>query len=303
MGEYRGPAPRARGARRPRARPRRRVLVARRRRAAPLGRRTRRPTAAPAGGRPPIVPVARRPTAAAPGLLRPAARRAARAAGPASARGSVGPGRRRPLRGAERRLGRRHARSAPPPSTPASRAARHSKDSGPAAYPSIVYGCNHGNCTRGAAFPRPISDLGDVRSSWAVTTPERGDYNVVLRRLARPDPAPRRRQHRRRADDLAQAHRPGAAHRRRSAPRSRSAAPYWASGPGRTTARRSSPTSARSPTDHRARPPDHRLRPGRHPPGVVQPSWFLTNIQAGFEPWIGGDGLTTDAYALTRNGV
>ena len=37
--------------------------------------------------------------------------------------------------------------------------------------------------------------------------------------------------------------------------------------------------------------------------GVVEPSWFLTNVQAGFEPWIGGEGLSTDAFALTRNGV
>jgi hypothetical protein len=26
-------------------------------------------------------------------------------------------------------------------------------------------------------------------------------------------------------------------------------------------------------------------------------------VQAGFEPWIGGEGLSTDAFALTRNGV
>ena len=37
--------------------------------------------------------------------------------------------------------------------------------------------------------------------------------------------------------------------------------------------------------------------------GVVDPAWFLTNVQAGFEPWIGGEGLSTDAFALTRNGV
>lgn len=68
--------------------------------------------------------------------------------------------------------------------------ARHDKDSGPAAYPSIVVGCNYGTCTRDTPFPRPISDLGDVRSSWAVTVPERGDYNVAYDVWL--DPTPRR---------------------------------------------------------------------------------------------------------------
>ena len=57
--------------------------------------------------------------------------------------------------------------------------ANHNKSSGPASYPSIVFGCNYGNCTKGTPFPRPISDLGDLRTSWTTTTPDKGDYNVA----------------------------------------------------------------------------------------------------------------------------
>ena len=35
----------------------------------------------------------------------------------------------------------------------------------------------------------------------------------------------------------------------------------------------------------------------------MKPYWYLTNLQAGFEPWMGGKGLSTDAFNATRNGV
>lgn len=36
--------------------------------------------------------------------------------------------------------------------------------------------------------------------------------------------------------------------------------------------------------------------------GVVNRSWYLTSVQAGFEPWTGGTGLTTTSFSVTRNG-
>jgi hypothetical protein len=36
--------------------------------------------------------------------------------------------------------------------------------------------------------------------------------------------------------------------------------------------------------------------------GVVNRSWYLTSVQAGFEPWTGGTGLTTKSFSVTRNG-
>src|SRR5690349_6697345 len=42
--------------------------------------------------------------------------------------------------------------------------ADHHKENEPAAYPSIVWGCNYGNCTRDSPFPRPVSQLTGLKS-------------------------------------------------------------------------------------------------------------------------------------------
>ncbi|MBO3741293.1 GH12 family glycosyl hydrolase domain-containing protein [Actinoplanes flavus] len=36
--------------------------------------------------------------------------------------------------------------------------------------------------------------------------------------------------------------------------------------------------------------------------GAITSSWYLTSIQAGFEPWIGGAGLAVNSFAATVNG-
>jgi len=33
--------------------------------------------------------------------------------------------------------------------------------------------------------------------------------------------------------------------------------------------------------------------------GVVRPDWYLTSVQAGFEPWTGGAGMATTAFSVT----
>jgi len=33
--------------------------------------------------------------------------------------------------------------------------------------------------------------------------------------------------------------------------------------------------------------------------GVVRPDWYLTSVQAGFEPWTGGAGMATTAFSGT----
>jgi Glycosyl hydrolase family 12/Cellulose binding domain len=37
--------------------------------------------------------------------------------------------------------------------------------------------------------------------------------------------------------------------------------------------------------------------------GYAQRSWYLTSIQAGFEPWSGGAGLAVTSFSVTRNGT
>ncbi|MFD2357470.1 cellulose binding domain-containing protein [Nonomuraea ferruginea] len=36
--------------------------------------------------------------------------------------------------------------------------------------------------------------------------------------------------------------------------------------------------------------------------GYGQRSWYLTSVQAGFEPWVGGAGLAVNSFAVTTSG-
>ncbi len=36
--------------------------------------------------------------------------------------------------------------------------------------------------------------------------------------------------------------------------------------------------------------------------GKIDPNWYLTSVQAGFEPWIGGAGLAVNQFAFNVNG-
>ncbi len=180
--------------------------------------------------------------------------------------------------------------------------ADHDKDSGPAAYPSIVVGCNYGTCTRDTPFPRPISDLGDVRSSWAVTVPERGDYNVAYDVWL--DPTPRREGANTGAElmiwlDRTERVQPIGAERATV----RIGDASWAVWTGENHGTPVISYVREEHTDTVLDLPISDFVGDATRRGVVDPAWFVTNIQAGFEPWIGGEGLSTDAFALTRNGV
>ena len=180
--------------------------------------------------------------------------------------------------------------------------AQHNKDSGPAAYPSIVMGCNYGTCTRDSPFPRPVADLGDVRSSWAVTTPGRGDYNVAYDVWL--DPTPRREGANTGAElmiwlDRTDRVQPIGSQRATVEIGDAS----WAVWTGENNGTPVISYVREQPTSQVLDLPITDFVTDATRRGVVQPTWFVTNIQAGFEPWIGGAGLTTDAFALTRNGV
>ncbi len=58
--------------------------------------------------------------------------------------------------------------------------AAHNNTGGtPAAYPSIVRGCHWGACTSNSGMPIPVNQLSSVTSSWTVTTPTSGVWNVA----------------------------------------------------------------------------------------------------------------------------
>ncbi|MDL5156931.1 GH12 family glycosyl hydrolase domain-containing protein [Actinomycetospora termitidis] len=180
--------------------------------------------------------------------------------------------------------------------------ANHAKDSGPAAYPSIVWGCNHGTCTRGTPFPRPLSDLGDVRSSWAVSVPDRGRYNAAYDIWL--DPTPRRDGDNTGAELMIWTIRAGGidpiGSKRGSVDLGGADWDVWTGeNNGVPVISYVRKQSVRQVIDL---PITDFVRDAQRQ-GVVQPSWYLTNLQAGFEPWVGGSGLSTDAFNATRNGA
>ena len=178
--------------------------------------------------------------------------------------------------------------------------AKHTNDSGPASYPSIVFGCNYGNCTKGTPFPRPIADLGDVRSSWVTTTPSSGDhavaYDIWLDPTARKDGRPTGLElmiwlkHTDRVQPIG----------KKTGETTLGGVAYevWLGKADLPTISyvRKEQTNEVKDLDITSFVTDAKNR------GQAKEGWFLTSIQAGFEPWIGGDGLKTTSYSVTRNG-
>ncbi|WP_312030416.1 GH12 family glycosyl hydrolase domain-containing protein [Actinomycetospora sp. TBRC 11914] len=178
--------------------------------------------------------------------------------------------------------------------------ANHNKSSGPASYPSIVFGCNYGNCTKGTPFPRPISDLGDLRTTWATTTPAKGDYNVsydiwldpTARKTGRPTGLELMiwLKHTDRVNPIG----------KKVGETTLDGVPYevWQGKADVTTISyvRKQATNSVTNLSIPTFVTDATKR------GVAKPGWYMTSVQAGFEPWIGGTGLATTNFSVTRNG-
>ncbi|MEJ2871668.1 hypothetical protein WCD74_28165 [Actinomycetospora sp. OC33-EN08] len=180
--------------------------------------------------------------------------------------------------------------------------ANHAKDSGPAAYPSIVWGCNHGTCTRGTPFPRPISDLGDVRSSWSFSVPDRGRWNAAYDVWL--DPTPRRDGHNTGAELMIWMARAGGIDPIGSKSGTASlGGTTWDVWTGENNGVPVISYIRRQSVREVVDLPVTDFVTDAQRRGVVQRDWYLTNLQAGFEPWVGGSGLSTDAFNATRNGV
>ena len=181
--------------------------------------------------------------------------------------------------------------------------AQHTNNTGPAGYPSILRGCNYGFCTTASPFPAQVSTLGTVRSSWSTKGPTAGgtqQYNTAYDIWF--DPTKTNVGRNTGAEMMIWLNRTSWVQ-----PIGK---PYYNVNIGGTTWTiwygktdlpvisyvRASPTTTVSnlPIDQFVR--DATLR------GVVKPTWYLTSVQAGFEPWTGGTGLRTNSFSVTRNG-
>ncbi|MEV0379251.1 cellulose binding domain-containing protein [Nonomuraea sp. NPDC050643] len=182
-------------------------------------------------------------------------------------------------------------------------AAHNNSTSGaPAGYPSIYAGCHYANCTTGSNLPMQASASGfaGLRSSVSMTYPGSGTYNASYDLWF--DPTPRTDGQNTGAELMIWLNRAGSIQPIGSRVGTVSLAgaswEVWFGNTGWNVISyvRTSPATSLDFTintffsDVVSR-------------GYGQRSWYLTSVQAGFEPWIGGTGLAVNSFSFGSGGT
>jgi len=173
----------------------------------------------------------------------------------------------------------------------------------PGGYPSIYRGCHWGTCTPGSGLPVQVSKLlspGTVTTSWATTQPSTGAYDVAYdiwfnkapSTTGQPDGA----------ELMIWINHQGGIQPYGSqvstATVSGRSYQVWFGQQGWNTISYSMTTGTTSVQD---------LDIGKFVAdainrGWIQKSWYLIDVEAGFEIWQGGAGLATDSFAVNVRG-
>ncbi|MCP2164158.1 GH12 family glycosyl hydrolase domain-containing protein [Goodfellowiella coeruleoviolacea] len=166
----------------------------------------------------------------------------------------------------------------------------------PASYPSIYAGCHYRNCTTGSGLPRAVSQLSGARSSWSTSVPSQGVYDTAYDLWYDPNP----NQTGQNAGELMiwLNHRGSVQPVGSKVATAQVAGATWDVWTGNIgwnviSYVRTSPTTSVSNLDLNAFTQDAVSR------GSINRSWYLTSVQAGFEPWQGGTGLATHSFSFS----
>ncbi|MEV4218952.1 cellulose binding domain-containing protein [Nonomuraea sp. NPDC049725] len=177
----------------------------------------------------------------------------------------------------------------------------NSTSGAPAGYPSIYAGCHYANCTTGSGLPMQASasGFGNLRSSVRMTYPGSGTYNASYDLWF--DPTPRTDGQNTGAELMIWLNRQGSiqpiGNRVGTVNLAGSSWEVWFGNIGWNVisyVRTSPATSIDFAIDTFYADVVSR--------GYGQRSWYLTSVQAGFEPWIGGAGLAVDDFSFTTTG-
>jgi hypothetical protein len=176
----------------------------------------------------------------------------------------------------------------------------NSTSGAPASYPAIYMGCHYASCTSGTPFPATLSALGDVQSSVSISVPSSGEwdaaYDVWL------DPTARRDGQNTGAEIMIWVNHLGRPQPVGSKVGTANLAgatwDVWYGNSGWNVisyVRQSPATSFSGSVMSFANDAITR--------GYAQKAWYMTSVQYGFEPWIGGAGLAVNSFAVSTGGT
>jgi hypothetical protein len=171
----------------------------------------------------------------------------------------------------------------------------------PAAYPSIYAGCHYGNCTSGSGLPMRADSggFGNLRTAVNMTYPGSGTWNAAYDLWF--DPTPRTNGQNTGAEIMIWLNRRGSIQpigsRVGTVNLLGGTWEVWFGNIGWNVVSyvRTSPTNSVDFTINTVYS-DAVSR------GYAQRSWYLTSVQAGFEPWVGGAGLAVNSFSYTTGG-
>ena len=182
--------------------------------------------------------------------------------------------------------------------------ASHNKaqNGAPGAYPAIYAGCHYANCSTGSGLPMAVSSssFNSVATSVGMTYPGSGVYDASYDIWF--DPTARTDGQNTGAELMVWLNHTGSVQPVGSKVGTVSLAggtwDVWSGNSGWNVVSyvRQQPTSSIS-FNVSAFYNDMLQR------GLAQRSWYLTSVQAGFEPWVGGTGLAVNSFSYTTNGA
>jgi cellulase/cellobiase CelA1 len=181
--------------------------------------------------------------------------------------------------------------------------ANHNKptNGAPASYPSVYFGCHYANCTSGSGLPlqASTSTFAGIRSSVSMSYPSSGTWDAAYDIWF--DPTPRTDGQNTGAEIMIWLNHQGSIQPVGSRVASVSLAggtwDVWFGNIGWNVVSyvRTSGTGSLNYTVND-------FYSDAINRGYAQRNWYLTSIQAGFEPWVGGAGLTVNSFSVTTGG-
>jgi hypothetical protein len=181
--------------------------------------------------------------------------------------------------------------------------ASHNKptNGAPASYPSIYAGCHYGNCTSGSGLPMAVSSpgFGNVTTNVAMSYPGAGQWDAAYDIWF--DPTARTDGQNTGAELMVWLNHAGSPQPVGSPVGTVSIAggtwTVWEGNIGWNVVSyvRTAPTGSISFAVNDF----YRDMVGR---GFAQNSWYLTSVQAGFEPWVGQTGLAVTSFGYSTSG-